>query len=130
MDLSFLHIRKFCFEIHISCKNYQKSGKNGYSFEPKFLKTRNSQTQKLLEALNQNPFKPDIYYEPKPESKPRLQLEPELDSNWDLCLYQMGMEMEREWRWTKMEIENRISSLYQSMVSDRDGNGDAKWGWG
>jgi len=45
-------------------------------------------------------------------------------------MYQMGMEMGREWRCTKMEIENRISSLYQSMVSDRDGNGDAKWGWG
>ena len=45
-----------------------------------------------------------------------------LDSNWDFCLYQMGMEMERGWRWTEMEIENRISSLYQSMVSDRDGN--------
>ena len=26
-----------------------------------------------------------------------------------------------------MEIENRISSLYQSMNSDRDGNGNAKW---
>ena len=38
--------------------------------------------------------------------------------------------MGREWRWTKMEIENHISSLYQSTVSDRDGNGDAKWGWG
>ena len=39
---------------------------------------------------------------------------PKLDSNWDFCLYQMGMEMGREWRCTKMEIENRISSLYQS----------------
>ena len=24
--------------------------------------------------------------------------------------------MERGWRWTEMEIENRISSLYQSML--------------
>ena len=29
----------------------------------------------------------------------------ELDSNWEFCLYQMGMEMGRKWRWTKMEIE-------------------------
>ena len=68
MGLSFLHIVKN-FLISLFFVNIIKNQeKLGIFCKPKSLKTWNSQIQKLLEALNPNPFKPDTYYAPKRES--------------------------------------------------------------